>query len=81
MALATGTTREELVGNNNVLAGRAAMLLIQQVYRRVFKKGEATKTNSVFDKLQVDVGNVDPRTNDGRQSSSQCRAKNPALNP
>src|SRR4029077_5716324 len=37
--LATGTTREELSGNNNVLAGRAAMLLVQQLYRKVFKKG------------------------------------------
>lgn len=66
--LATGTTREELVGNNNVLAGRAAMLLIQQFYRKIFKKGEATKSNSVFDKLQVDVGNVDPRT--GQQTAT-----------
>jgi autotransporter translocation and assembly factor TamB len=66
--LATGTTRQELVGNNNVLAGRAAMLLIQQLYRKVFKKGEATKSNSVFDKLQVDVGNVDPRT--GQQTAT-----------
>jgi autotransporter translocation and assembly factor TamB len=66
--LATGTTREELVGNNNVLAGRAAMLLVQQLYRKVFKKGEATKSNSVFDRLQVDVGNVDPRT--GQQTAT-----------
>jgi autotransporter translocation and assembly factor TamB len=66
--LATGTTRQELVGNNSVLAGRAAMLLIQQLYRKVFKKGEATKSNSVFDKLQVDVGTVDPRT--GQQTAT-----------
>jgi hypothetical protein len=66
--LATGTTREELVGNNNVLAGRAAMLLIQQMYRKIFKKGEGTQTNSMFDKLQVDVGNVDPRT--GQQTAT-----------
>ena len=66
--LATGTTREELVGNNNVLAGRAAMLLVQQLYRKAFKKGEATKSNSVFDRLQVDVGNVDPRT--GQQTAT-----------
>ncbi|PZR74012.1 MAG: hypothetical protein DLM73_09195 [Chthoniobacterales bacterium] len=66
--LATGTTRQELVGNNNVLAGRAAMLLVQQLYRKVFKKGEATKSNSVFDRLQVDVGNVDPRT--GQQTAT-----------
>ncbi len=60
--LATGTTRQELVGNNSVLAGRAAMLLVQQLYRKMFKKGEPTKSNSVFNKLDVDVGNVDPRT-------------------
>ena len=66
--LATGTTREELTGNNNVLAGRAAMLLIQQLYRKMFKKGEATKSNSVFDRLQVDVGTVDPRT--GQQTAT-----------
>jgi autotransporter translocation and assembly factor TamB len=66
--LATGTTREELTGNNNVLAGRAAMLLISQLYRKMFKKGEATKSNSMFDRLQVDVGNVDPRT--GQQTAT-----------
>ena len=66
--LATGTTRQELVGNNNVLAGRAAMLLVQQLYRKVFKKGEPTKSNSMFDRLQVDVGNVDPRT--GQQTAT-----------
>ncbi|MDQ6765800.1 MAG: translocation/assembly module TamB [Verrucomicrobiota bacterium] len=66
--LATGTTREELLGGNNVLAGRAAMLLVQQLYRKVFKKGEATKSNSVFDRLQLDIGNVDPRT--GQQTAT-----------
>jgi hypothetical protein len=67
--LATGTTRQELVGNNSVLAGRAAMLLITQMYRKIFKKnGEAPKSNSVFNKLDVDVGNVDPRT--GQQTAT-----------
>src|SRR3984893_627697 len=32
--LATGTTREELVEKNSPLAGRAAMLLIQQLYQK-----------------------------------------------
>jgi hypothetical protein len=44
------------------------MLLLQQLYRKVFKKGEPTKSNSVFDRLQVDVGNVDPRT--GQQTAT-----------
>jgi autotransporter translocation and assembly factor TamB len=66
--LATGTTRAELTGNNNVLAGRAAMLLVQQLYRKIFKKGAATQSNSVFDRLQLEVGAVDPRT--GQQSAT-----------
>ncbi len=65
--LSTGTTREQLAGNNNVLAGRAAMLLFQQVYRRVFKKGQA-QTSSVFDRFDLDVGTVDPRT--GQQQAT-----------
>ncbi|HST31483.1 MAG TPA: translocation/assembly module TamB domain-containing protein [Chthoniobacterales bacterium] len=60
--LATGTTREELTGNNNVLAGRAATLLVQQLYRKAFKKGQGTQSSSVFDRLDLDVGTVDPRT-------------------
>lgn len=66
--LATGVTRGELTGNNNVLAGRAAMLLVQQLYQKIFKKGQATKTNSAFDRLQVDIGQVDPRT--GQQTAT-----------
>src|SRR4029077_19423417 len=66
--LATGTTREELTGNNNVLAGRAAMLLVQQLYRKVFKKGASTQSNSAFDRLDVDIGQVDPKT--GQQTAT-----------
>ena len=66
--LSTGTTREQLSGNNNALAGRAAMLLVQQLYRKVFKKGQATQSNSVFDRFDLDVGTVDPRT--GQQQAT-----------
>lgn len=66
--LATGTTRQELTGSGNVLAGRAAMLVIQQLYRKIFKKGQPTQSNSVFDRLQIDVGTVDPRT--GREQAT-----------
>ena len=66
--LATGTTRQELSGNSNVLAGRAAMLLVQQLYRKIFKKGQPTQSSSVFDRLQVDLGTVDPRT--GREQAT-----------
>ena len=66
--IATGATREELSGNSNVLAGRAAMLLVQQLYRKIFKKGEPAQSNTVFNRLDVDVGAVDPRT--GQQQVS-----------
>ncbi len=66
--LATGTTRQELTGSGNVLAGRAAMLVLQQLYRKIFKKGEPTQSNSVFDRLQLDVGTIDPRT--GREQAT-----------
>jgi hypothetical protein len=44
------------------------MLLGQQLYQKVFKKGQRTKSNSAFDRLQVDIGNVDPRT--GQQTAT-----------
>ncbi len=66
--LATGTTREELAGNNNVLASRAAMLLVQQLYRKIFKTGQGAQSSSVFDRLDVDIGQTDPRT--GQQQAS-----------
>jgi hypothetical protein len=60
--LATGTTRQELTSGTNVVMGRAGMLLVQQLYRKVFKKGQATQPNSIFDRLDIDFGTVDPRT-------------------
>jgi autotransporter translocation and assembly factor TamB len=70
--LATGTTREELTGNNNVLAGRAATLLVQQLYRKIFKKGAATESNNLFDRLDVDIGQTDPRTGQ-RQAAARFK--------
>jgi autotransporter translocation and assembly factor TamB len=67
--LATGTTRQELTGGNGVLAGRAAMLLVQQLYVKIFKKGQTAQSNSVFDRLDLDVGQVDPRTGQRRATA------------
>jgi hypothetical protein len=64
--IATGATRAELSGGN-VLAGRAAMLLVQQLYRKIFKKGEPTQSNAFFNRLDLELGLVDPRT--GRQQA------------
>jgi len=67
--LATGVTREELTGSGNVLAGRAAIILVKQLYRKVFKKGdEGASTDSIFNRLDVEFGNVDPRT--GQQTAT-----------
>ena len=66
--LATGTTREELA-TGNVLASRAAILLVKQLYRKIFKKGApAEKNDSFFNRLDVEFGNVDPRT--GEQTAT-----------
>ena len=65
--IATGATRQEL-STGNVLAGRAAMLLVQQLYRKIAKKGEPTDSNTVFNRLDLDLGTVDPRT--GQQQAT-----------
>ena len=65
--IATGASRKEL-STGNVLAGRAAMLLVQQLYRKVVKKGEPTDSNTVFNRLDLDLGTVDPRT--GQQQAT-----------
>jgi autotransporter translocation and assembly factor TamB len=65
--IATGATRQELSGTN-VLAGRAAMLLFQELYRKVVKKGQPTQSNTVFNRLDLDLGTVDPRT--GQQQAT-----------
>jgi autotransporter translocation and assembly factor TamB len=65
--IATGATRQELSGTN-VLAGRAAMLLFQELYRKIVKKGQPTQSNTVFNRLDLDLGTVDPRT--GQQQAT-----------
>ena len=65
--IATGTTRREL-STGNVLAGRAAMLLVQQLYRKIVKKGEPTDSNTVFNRMDLDLGTIDPRT--GQQQAT-----------
>jgi hypothetical protein len=65
--IATGATRQEL-STGNVLAGRAAMLLVQQLYRKIVKKGEPTESNTVFNRLDLNLGTIDPRT--GQQQAT-----------
>jgi len=62
--LATGATSQELTGSGaaDVLAGRAAALLFQKVYRKVFKQKAPSENESLADRISVNVGGVDPRT-------------------
>jgi autotransporter translocation and assembly factor TamB len=66
--LATGTTRQELTGSGNVLASRAALLLVKQLYTKFFKKGQPTKNDSFFSRVDVEFNMADERT--GKQSAS-----------
>jgi hypothetical protein len=67
--LAAGTTREQLTGSNDVIAGRAAMLLISQLYRKIFRQGQGAQNTSVLDRLDLDVGQTDPRTGQRRATA------------
>ncbi len=65
--IATGTTTEELGRDPNALAGQAAMLAFQKLYRTVFKpKPGAERKDTFLSKVQFDIGGADPKT--GRQS-------------
>jgi len=67
--LATGATTEEITEDSSLLAGRAAVLLLQDLYRKVFKRNapppSLTDKDDFRDRFRFDVGSVDPRT--GRQ--------------
>lgn len=73
--LATGTTTSELNGTSqssdggvDVRASRAALLVFQQLYRKMFKTKEAPQEPSFLDRFSVDLGSIDNRT--GRQEIS-----------
>lgn len=66
--LATGATSQELKENNQMLAGRAGVLLLQNLYHKIFKPHAppaSAKPDQPLDRFSLDVGTVDPRT--GRQ--------------
>jgi len=60
--LATGLTTSEITSNGNAVAGRAAVLAFQSLYRKIFKHSEATEKDSFLDRFEFDIGGVDPRT-------------------
>ena len=69
--LATGATTDELAGNTQALAGKATLLVLQDLYRRTFKKHESVNSEpreTLADKVSLDVGATDPNT--GKQEVS-----------
>lgn len=66
--LATGSTTSDLAGNADVLASRAAMLAVQSLWRKVFKRGSApppsSKSNddSFLDRFELELGGIDNKT-------------------
>lgn len=66
--LATGVTQSEIAQNPQLLAGRAGFLFVQKYYNKVFKRKESFKQNSLADKLDVQIGNIDPKT--GHESAT-----------
>ena len=64
--LATGATTDELAGSSQALAGKATLLVLQDLYRRTFKS-KHTSVNSepkstLADRLNLNVGDTDPAT-------------------
>jgi autotransporter translocation and assembly factor TamB len=74
--IATGATRQELSGTN-VLAGRAAMLLVQELYHKIVKKGQPTQSQSstFFNRMDLELGTVDPRTGE-QQATVRFKVNN-----
>ena len=63
--LATGSTPDELAGNAQSLAGKATLLVFQDLYRRAFPKKQSAREepkSTLADKVSLDVGGTDPST-------------------
>jgi autotransporter translocation and assembly factor TamB len=67
--LATGATTANL-NSGTGLAGRAAILVFQQLYHKVFKTKPPSDNESFASRFKVDVGGVDPRTGQQEVNSS-----------
>jgi hypothetical protein len=67
--LATGATTANLNSGTGI-AGRAAVLLLQSLYHKVFKTKPQTDNESFASRFKVNVGGVDARTGQQEISSS-----------
>ena len=77
--LATGATAGEIGGNANVLASRAAMLAVQQLYRKVFKRNgtpppddKKPGAGNFADRFNIQLGALDNRTG-GQEINTRFR--------
>ena len=67
--IATGATTQELSRDPNALAGRAAILLFQKIFRSVFARNKpAPAHDSLLSRVRLDIGTMDPKT--GKQAAS-----------
>jgi autotransporter translocation and assembly factor TamB len=70
--LATGVTSAQLGSSGEALAGKATLLVLQDLYRRTFKKKaeptDAEPKETLADRVNLNVGDVDPET--GKQEAS-----------
>jgi hypothetical protein len=80
--LATGVTTSELSNNADVLASKAAMLAIQELYRKIFLRNKAPAidkdkqdTGNFLDRFKLEMGAVDSKTG-GQQFISRFRVTN-----
>ena len=61
--------KQELSSDPNALAGRAAVLLFQKIYRSVFARNKPPSPKESFlSRVQLDLGATDPKT--GKQAAS-----------
>jgi len=67
--LATGATTANLNSGTGI-AGRAAVLVLQSLYHKIFKSKPPTDNESFASRFKVDVGGVDARTGQQEISSS-----------
>ena len=80
--LATGVTTGELSSNADVLASKAAMLAVQELYRKIFLKNKAPAVDKTkpdggnfLDRFQLEMGALDNRTG-GQQITSRVKLTN-----
>ena len=66
--LTTGTTTSEIGSNASALATKAALLTVKRWYRKAFPgradsaEANAKEGESLLDRFEMDIGNVDPKT-------------------